>query len=165
MAEYVSYHKPQRRRTPWFVWELELVVLDSDGPHSCRTVDVGLYGVFVRTDTPAPLEQLLQVRLREGQDDPIEWLGVVRRVVTPSRATLAEPAGMGLEIFSIDETDWARWQWLIGKVGERAKTRPEPQAVEREAPRPAAGARPHRHPPQPPTAASRSRRGSPGCPS
>jgi len=107
------------RKSPRFPCEISVEVQASSGSGFCVSVDVSMNGCYVATDRPQPLNQVVQVLLYPpGEDRGIKAMAHVRHVRTELQADEVLPAGMGLEIFAMDNDEKMRWVDYISSVAQ-----------------------------------------------
>ena len=107
------------RKSPRFPCEISVEVQASSGSGFYMTIDVSMNGCYVATDKAQPLNQVVQVVLYPpGEDRGIKAMAHVRHVRTAAEADDVLPAGMGLEIFAIDNDEKMRWADYISSVAQ-----------------------------------------------
>jgi len=84
------------------------------------TGDVGYRGLFLRTDNPPPLRQLLQVKLMLPPGNDALTVHAMAAFVVPAGATGCAP-GVGLQLYAVSGEARQKWERLVGWV---AKTYP-----------------------------------------
>ncbi len=91
-----------------------------------RTEDVSERGVFLRTDTPPALRQLVRIaiELPDGSQ-PLTMHGMAVHVVQSGNA-FGRVAGVGLQLYAVGTDERARWSAFLGQLarGEAAKAAP-----------------------------------------
>jgi Tfp pilus assembly protein PilZ len=85
------------------------------------TGDVGYRGLFLRTDDPPPLRQLLQVKLKLPPGDEELTLHAMAVFVVPAGASTGAP-GVGLQLYAVSGEARQQWERFVRWV---AKTHPE----------------------------------------
>jgi Tfp pilus assembly protein PilZ len=112
--------RPEQRRDRRYRFELPVVLIRGGREVPLLTADVSFRGLFLRTDDPPPLRQLLQVRARlppENDEIRVHAMAVfVARPGTPGRAP-----GVGLQLYALGDGDRQRWERFVQWV---AKTHP-----------------------------------------
>ncbi len=95
------------------------------GSTKYTTGDVSRGGVFIKTDSPKSLRQLirLQIGLNDGRP-PIEAHGMVVRTISPGESEAAgEPPGMGIEFIAFGGEPRQRWEDHLR--GLQAQSKPQ----------------------------------------
>lgn len=81
-----------------------------------RTEDVSFRGVFLRTDDPPSLRQLVQIRLTLPPDNAeVAFHGMAVHVVRPEEAKGRCP-GVGIQFYAADGAERVRWETFIRAV-------------------------------------------------
>ena len=93
--------------------ELGVKVVGSLGGGEHKTHSVHQAGIFIITDDPAPPKQLLRLMIYMSDQAAVEVWGSVDRVVNSSDASPGQPAGMGIQFFSMDAKSELVWNELI----------------------------------------------------
>ena len=115
---------PVRLHVESYPLELGVKVVGSLGGGEHKTHSVHQTGTFIMTDEPAPMKQLLRVMIYMPDQAAIDVWGSVDRVVSLSQETGAQPAGMGIQFFSMDAAAESAWNELIESVsGKPVETR------------------------------------------
>lgn len=105
----------ERRRFPRYDVEVKAILRKKGGDVHLLTVDVSRHGAFLRTETPAPVRQLVQVRFRlpDGEIDAMcmvaRWLG----------ADTPRGPGMGVDFFALSKDAKNLWERFIGDLRAR----------------------------------------------
>jgi len=95
-------------RTP-IVVRIEYETVDALFSEFTRNINEG--GVFIETDTPAPLDSAVQLQFQlPGGSAPLKVTG---RVVRLEPGNSDEPPGMGLEFEELTQSDQARIDALV----------------------------------------------------
>lgn len=104
-----------RRRFPRFDVAVKVIVRKKTGDVHLVTGDVSRHGAFIRSDTPVPVRQLVQVRFRlpEGECDAMcmvaRWLG----------ADSPRGSGMGVDFFALSKDAKNLWERFIHELRAR----------------------------------------------
>src|SRR5579863_4485762 len=86
---------------------------------SLLTSDVSYGGVFLRTDAPPALQQLVRVRLvLPIGDRALSMHGMTVRVVTPDNPS-GYDAGFGVQFYGVDQTTRDSWDTFVRHVEDR----------------------------------------------
>ena len=111
---------PERRKSPRFLAELSVEIRTRTGTQFYVTHNVSLEGCYIETDYTLEPDHVIQVLLYPpGEDRGILFVAQVRSVTNSEQAVQAgRAAGMGLEIFAIDDHEKARWVDLLTTVAE-----------------------------------------------
>ena len=104
------------RRQPRYPFRLSVEVKGDVGTGIYDTSDVSLAGCFVLTEAAPPANQLLQLVAYMPDTRNIEFIARVAHVVQPSEATDKRPAGMGLEIFTMEREAEPIWREFIDTI-------------------------------------------------
>ncbi len=93
-----------------------------DGPEWVKlvTTDVSRQGVGLRTNRPAGLDRIVQLRVNLPQGERFEAMGRVRRVAR-HQADGSPTSGMGVEFFSMSEKDRDLWDTFIFDLVKRSQ--------------------------------------------
>jgi uncharacterized protein (TIGR02266 family) len=98
-------------RTPVVV-RIEYATVDALFSEFTRNINEG--GVFIETDTPAPLDAVVQLHFQlPGSREPLKVAG---RVVRLEPQGGEDPPGMGLEFESLSAADRARIDALVKQL-------------------------------------------------
>jgi Tfp pilus assembly protein PilZ len=109
-----------QRLAPRVVGTLEVEILGRGSGEHLLTRDLSPGGAFIVTPKVVPINQI--IRLRVFTPPPaIDMMVRVLHVVTPTEGTEERPAGMGVAIFSISDTDRLRWNDLVALCGQEAE--------------------------------------------
>lgn len=125
MAKFRLVSRDQRQKAPRFLYELEVTLTRGGDREACRTSSVGLYHIAVQDVRTSPVGQLVSVQVPQGREEPIAWMGLVTEVTGGDGAN----RGLGLELYAIEEPEFGRWSWVVGRIAEKAEAVP---AVETE---------------------------------
>lgn len=104
-----------RRRFPRFDVAVQVIVRKKTGDTHLVTGDVSRHGAFIKSDTPLPLRQLVQVRFRlpDGDCDAMcmvaRWLG----------ADSPRGSGMGVDFFALSKDAKNSWERFIQELRTR----------------------------------------------
>lgn len=131
VSKFQALHSEERRRAPRFPFAMDVQVARGEELVLCKSFDVSLYGLYLCTDRPSPPHKVVSVRVQRGLEDPINWMGLVQRVIRPEDARPEQPAGMALEVYGIGEADWERWCWLLLAIGHQCEASYGPQQTRR----------------------------------
>ena len=110
-----------QRAAPRYPCRLSVEVRGYEHGGLLETVDVSRSGLFIRTDTPAPSSELLQLTvypISTALGGGIEFSGYVRRVITEPNEGGAP--GMAVEIHGCDDVAERRWGALIDALVAQA---------------------------------------------
>jgi len=119
----------QPRSSPRAVAALDVDVEVAGETRKVRLVsqDIGVGGVFLRTENPAPLWKRVKLSLTTPAGDSLEVSGEVVRSVTPDKARARRsPSGMAV---AFDEVSRARRKQLVALVLDLCAERPDKQAT------------------------------------
>ncbi|MBN1945520.1 MAG: hypothetical protein JW797_07575 [Bradymonadales bacterium] len=83
-----------------------------------QTAQVSREGVFVLTEQPLPVNQLITAYFILPPLDHLQTLCHVKYAVTKFQATQQTPAGMELAIFSMDKEEREKWDQFVDKLEE-----------------------------------------------
>jgi Tfp pilus assembly protein PilZ len=111
----------EKRRDRRYRYQMPAVLVRGTREAALLTGDVGYRGLFLRTDDPPPLRQLVQVKVKlpPGQDDlTVHAMAVF---VVPAGADGRAP-GVGLQLYAVSGEDRQQWERFVRWV---AKTHPE----------------------------------------
>lgn len=114
-AKLSSSAREQRRHDRYPV---SLQVTITAGKKSSRNeaTDVSFGGIFVRTDSPPALRNLVRIDLELPSDQkPIQLLGMAVYVARPGNPG-GRPAGAGVQFFGIDQVTRDRWERYVGRL-------------------------------------------------
>jgi len=110
-----------QRAAPRYPCRLSVEVRGFDHGGLMETVDVSRSGLCIRTETPAPLNELLQLTvypISSQLGGGIEFSGYVRRVI--SEPDSGGVPGMAVEIHGCDDVAERRWGALIDALVAQA---------------------------------------------
>lgn len=111
-----------RRRSPRLRMRLPVVVGAGGAEDPREIVEVGLGGVFVATDAPHALRQLVRLRIGPPRGDALELQGMIVRVVSPVEAARRGlMPGVGVQLYGLLPEVEAAWRELF-EQGLRAAT-------------------------------------------
>jgi Tfp pilus assembly protein PilZ len=122
----------EKRRDKRYRYKMPAVVLRGGREKTLLTGDVGYRGLFLRTDDPPPLRQLLQVKLKlppENDDLAVHAMAVF---VVPAGSTGRAP-GVGLQLYAVSGETRQRWdrfvQWVARSHPQSLETPVKPVAA------------------------------------
>jgi Tfp pilus assembly protein PilZ len=133
----------EKRRDKRYRFQMPAVLVRGTREASLLTGDVGHRGLFLRTDDPPPLRQLLQVKLKLPPTEDELTVHAMAVFVVPGLVEGRAP-GVGLQLYALSGEARQRWERFVHWV---AKTHPEslqapvkpvavvPDAVNRQYPR------------------------------
>ncbi len=109
----------QRRRDVRYAIQFPAQLTLGKRSHSLLTGDVSYGGVFLRTDTPPTLNQLVGVQLvLPIGDHALSAHGMTVRVVRPDNPSGYAP-GIGVQFYALNQTTRDAWETFIRHVQER----------------------------------------------
>jgi hypothetical protein len=109
-----------RRRFPRYDVAVKVIVRKKTGDIQLVTADVSRHGAFIKSDTPVPIRQLVQVRFRlpEGECDAMcmvaRWLG----------PDSPRGSGMGVDFFALSKDAKNLWERFIQELRARDAGQP-----------------------------------------
>jgi Tfp pilus assembly protein PilZ len=133
----------EKRRDKRYRYQMPAVLVRGTREVPLLTGDVGYRGLFLRTDDPPPLRQLLQVKLRLPPGNEEFTVHAMAVFVVPG-ATTGRAPGVGLQLYAVSGEARQRWERFVQWV---AKSHPDsletpvkpvaaaPDAVNRQFPR------------------------------
>jgi Tfp pilus assembly protein PilZ len=98
----------EKRRDKRYRYQMPAVLLRGTREAALLTGDVGYRGLFLRTDDPPPLRQLLQVKLKLPPGNGELTVHAMAVFVVPA-GTAGRAPGVGLQLYAV--TGEARQQW------------------------------------------------------
>ena len=119
---------PQDRRSPRIPTELKVRVVGPKGTTDYTTYDVSRGGVFIKTDSPKSMRQLLRLEILLGADEKnvIETHGMVVHTISAAEADgREEPPGMGIEFIAFGGDPRQKWEDFL----RTAPSKPAPAAA------------------------------------
>ena len=98
---------------------LDVALVAGKSRQRARTEDVGQRGVFVRTDTPPKLRQLVRLEITlPAEASPLSVHGMAVHVIEPGGPRVP---GVGVQFYAVDGDTSARWAAFLGGLhAERA---------------------------------------------
>jgi len=106
----------EKRRDPRYPVSLPAKLTCGKDTFELRTHDVSFRGLFIRTDTPPPLRDLVKIQLEmPPEGERIDLLGMAVYVVNPETAGGRMP-GVGVQFFGIGPEIRARWERFVQQV-------------------------------------------------
>lgn len=83
-----------------------------------RTADISRGGVFVKTESPKAIRQLLRLKITfDPAKPPIEVHGMVVHATDPAQSTATgEPVGMGVEFIAFGGEPRERWEQFLRRL-------------------------------------------------
>ncbi len=115
---------PQDRRSPRIPTELNVRVVGPKGSTDYTTYDVSRGGVFIKTDEPKSMRQLLRLEILIGDDEKnmIEAHGMVVHTISEAEAAdREEPPGMGIEFIAFGGDPRQRWEDYLRNAPSTSK--------------------------------------------
>ena len=109
---------PDRRRQRRVPIQIQVLVKAGRLDSSLLTGDINRGGLFIRTDTPRKLRELieLEIDLDDG-DGPITTLAVVRHTTTPDSARESDRSpGMGVQFYGMSSPVRRRWETFTKRL-------------------------------------------------
>ena len=92
----------EKRRSPRFEIELPVTLQIKKEHFQLKTLDVSRHGVFLQTDTPRPLRELISLKIDLPESfGQLEVLGSVIRSRLPDQSKNDDPAGMAVQFFAL----------------------------------------------------------------
>lgn len=115
------------RREPRIHVALPVTLQMPDGELEYQTKDASYKGVFIVCPNPLPLKKLVRFTTRlPDESEPLQMLGLVSRTVNAADAQeRSEPAGMGIQLYSVGKQTREAWQEYV-----RAEYEKNPEAAE-----------------------------------
>lgn len=113
--------RPEQRRDRRYRFQLPVVLVRGAREVTLLTGDVSYRGLFLRTDDPPPLRELLQVKARLPPENDDLLLHAMAVFVVPVGADGRAP-GVGLQLYAVGAEARQRWERFVRWV---AKTHPE----------------------------------------
>ncbi len=111
----------EKRRDKRYAFQMPVVLVRGTREVALLTGDVSHRGLFLRTDDPPPLRQLLQVKLELPPDDDALSVHAMAVFVVPVGTDGRDP-GVGLQFYAVAADVRQRWERFVHWV---AKTHPE----------------------------------------
>jgi Tfp pilus assembly protein PilZ len=111
----------EKRRDRRYRYQMPAVLVRGTREATLLTGDVGYRGLFLRTDDPPPLRQLLQVKLKLPPGDDALTVHAMAVFVVPAGAVGRAP-GVGLQLYAVTGETRQQWERFVRWV---AKTHPE----------------------------------------
>lgn len=103
----------KRRHARYYI-DLPSLLIRGKQATRLRTLDVSFSGLFLRTDNPPPLRELVRIKLPlPGQGEEIQLLGMAVHRVEPGGAR--EP-GIGVYLYGVDPDTRQRWESFVREV-------------------------------------------------
>ena len=111
----------EKRRDRRYRYQMPAILVRGTREATLLTGDVGFRGLFLRTNDPPPLRQLLQVKLKlPPTDDELTVHAMAVFVVPPGAAGRAP--GVGLQLYAVNGEARQQWDRFVRWV---SKTYPE----------------------------------------
>lgn len=107
----------ERRRFPRFEVQVPVVMRRKNGEERLVTCDVSRHGAFIRTERPAPLRQLVQLRFLLPGIGDVEAMCMVARWLD---GRSPPGPGMGIDFFALSKEAKGRWERFLGELRARA---------------------------------------------
>jgi Tfp pilus assembly protein PilZ len=111
----------EKRRDKRYRYQVPAVLSRGTRDLSLLTGDVGYRGLFLRTDDPPPLRQLLQVKLRLPPGNDELAVHAMAVFVVPG-GTVGRAPGVGLQLYALSGEARQRWERFVQWV---AKNHPD----------------------------------------
>lgn len=111
----------EKRRDRRYTFRMPVVLVRGAREDTLLTGDVSHRGLFLRTDDPPPLRQLLQVKLKLPPDDDALSVHAMAVFLVPVGTAGRDP-GVGLQFYAFASEPRLRWERFVHWV---AKTHPE----------------------------------------
>lgn len=105
----------ERRRFPRFDVEIPVFVRRKTGDVMLHTADVSRHGAFLKSDTPYPVRQLIQLRFRLPDHSEIDAMCMVARWLPDS----PRGAGVGVDFFALSKEAKNAWERFIADMRVR----------------------------------------------
>lgn len=125
-------HREQRRDRR-FRYRLPVTLVRGAQEVALLSDDVSFRGLFLRTDDPPPLRQLLQLRLRlPPENDELRVHAMAVFTVAPG--TEGRTPGVGVQLYALGDEARQRWERFVRWVAathpesDAARVRPKPSA-------------------------------------
>jgi len=113
--------RAEQRRDKRYRYQMQAVLLRGGREVSLLTGDVSFRGLFLRTDDPPPLRQLLQVKLKLAPENDELVAHAMAVFVVPAGAAGQTP-GVGLQLYAVSAEIRQRWDRFVRWV---TKTYPD----------------------------------------
>jgi hypothetical protein len=104
-----------RRRFPRYDVAVAVIVRKKTGDVQLMTADVSRHGAFIKSDTPVPVRQLVQVRFRLP-DGECDAMCMVARWLGPDSP---RGSGMGVDFFALSKDAKNLWERFIQQLRAR----------------------------------------------
>lgn len=109
-----------RRRSPRVEAHLPVTLRIGRSEEHLLSAEVGLRGVFVVTDAPRPLRQLVTLGITLADGTLFEVQGMVSRSVGTEEAwTQGIPSGMGIQFYGLSQAASERWEAFLQEAERR----------------------------------------------
>ena len=105
----------ERRRFPRFDVEIPVFVRKKTGDVMVHTADVSRHGAFLKSDTPYPVRQLVQLRFRLPDHSEIDAMCMVARWLPDS----PRGSGVGVDFFALSKEAKSSWERFIADMKVR----------------------------------------------
>jgi len=123
----------EKRRFPRFEVILPVELKDRGRVQDLVTSDASRHGVYLRTDSPRPVRQLLQLKFQLPDGAALEVMGMVARSVPPAEAGDQGP-GMGVDFFAMSKGARDVWENFVRELTRAAKAIEAQAKIEAERP-------------------------------
>lgn len=114
----------EQRRDKRYLYRMPVVLVRGTKEATLLTGDVGYRGLFLRTDDPPPLRQLLQVKLKLPPEEDELTVHAMAVFVVPA-GTVGRAPGVGLQLYAVSGETRQRWDRFVQWVA-----RAHPDALE-----------------------------------
>ncbi|NOZ85143.1 MAG: hypothetical protein GXP49_02545 [Deltaproteobacteria bacterium] len=101
-----------KRRFQRYRIKLPVTIKDKGNTHKVYTYDISRHGVFLKTDRPKPVRQLLQLMLELPNGKKLEVMGMVARSIGPDEPGPTGP-GMGIDFFTLSANAKSGWDDFV----------------------------------------------------
>jgi Tfp pilus assembly protein PilZ len=122
----------EKRRDKRYRYQMPAVLVRGTREVPLLTGDVGYRGLFLRTDDPPPLRQLLQVKLRLPPGNDEFTVHAMAVFLVPGGTTGRAP-GVGLQLYAVSGEARQRWerfvQWVARSHPDSLETPVKPVAA------------------------------------
>lgn len=104
-----------QRKFERYSFSLSVHIKDKHGLHPIRTVNLSKYGLFLETQNPFPVRQLIKLLIKFPNNfDPIEALAQVMWVDETGDSERGEGVpGIGVKFFSMPDEDRQSWEQFV----------------------------------------------------
>src|SRR5688500_5953443 len=109
----------EQRRDRRFPLHLPVQLSFGRTKSTLTTDDIGFRGVFLRTDSPPVLRQLVSLQMELAPGEVFACHGMAVHVVTTSDAAKRTP-GVGIQFYALDDRARKRWNTFVEQLQRSA---------------------------------------------